>query len=269
MEEDETRSFSSIIITFRDLNKTTRETQTNLKIDLFFRQAPMDDGYSLRNGDIPNLTSLGFSKIDFNTLENSILLKLLETTSHLNNLELFLDSQLSHNILKDLPHRLSKVKSFRKLELYVEYLSDIHFIKEFANHLGLCLQLRGLSLNLYYSDLDNETLSNFGKSISSLINLKNLDLKFSSSTFNHLGIKSLLDGISSLTGLEELSLDLNGSKARWEQLKNLVNLRKLRLQFHSADENNQLLLGKILLKLNKLESFFLVSVPEIFGLNLL
>jgi len=75
-----------------------------------------------------------------------------------------------------------------------------------------------------------------------------------------LGIKNLLDGISSLTGLEEVSLDLSGSEAQWEQLKNLVNLRRLRLEFKysKVNENNQLLLGKILPKLNKLENVILI-----------
>ena len=269
LDGGETPSLSSIINTYRDLNKTTRETQTNLKIDLLsLIQGPMNDDYNLaglRKGDIPNLTSLGFSKIDFNTLENSILIKLSETTSRLNSLELILDSQSSHNILKHLPHCLSKIQALRQLKLQVKNILDIHLVKEFANHLGICLQLRELSLILNSRILDNETLSNLGKSISSLINLKILDLKvqapvFSPPTFDHLGIKILLDGISSLTGLEELSLNLSRNTVQWEQLEDLVNLRKLRLEFNSIDldENNQILLGTTLPKLNKLESVTLI-----------
>jgi len=265
----EAQSLDSIINTFRDLNKTTRETQTNLKMDLTYT-SKTSKLINLRNGDILNLTSLRFGNINCDTLGSSPLLKWLETNSHLHNLELVLDSQLTF-FWKDLPHCLSKMKALRKLELRIQNVSNVHFVKGFANHLRICLQLRELSLNLSCCMLDNDTLSNLGKTISSLINLKVLDLKvqapiFLSPKFNHLGIKNLLDGISSLTGLE-VSLDLNGSIAQWEQLKNLVNLKKLQLEFNSIelDENDQLFPGEVLPKLNKLESVILIFYGNIWS----
>ena len=240
-------------------------------MDLSISQGPMNNNCklsSLKNGGIPNLTSLKFGKIDFDTLDNSTLLKWLETTSRLVNLELFMDSHLSHNILKDLPHCLSKMESLRRLRLRVLHVNDIHFVNEFATYLGNCSQLREFSFCFDFNTLDNDTLSKLGKSISNLTSLKSLDVDIYKCTyltyaFDHSGIKSLLDGISQLTELEEISISLIGNEAQWEYIKNLVNLRKLSLEFRYSEvnENNQLLLGKILPKLNKLESVILILYP--------
>ena len=155
---------------------------------------------------------------------------MFETTSRLINLELFTDSQLGHNVLKELPHSLSKMESLRKLRLRVQHVIEIHYVNEFATYLGKCSQLTEFSLYFNFETLDNDTLCKLGKSISSLINLKILTVKinkytFYSCAFDHSGIKNLLDGISQLTELEEVSIRLNGSEAQFEQLKNLVNLK--------------------------------------------